>query len=103
MRFFLRMFRQPLSSFLRDVVDLSTTRASTEHVSHTNDDHLLIEQCIERLIQTRADHAHGLGKTRERDCPWNIPSLSKRFGKGPEEAQQLFLRAAQHGKVVQRW
>ena len=46
---------------------------------------------------------HGLGKTRERDCPWNIPSLSKRFGKGPEEAQQLFLRAAQHGKVVQRW
>ena len=97
-----RMVCKPLATFFRDVVDLPTTGTSPENMRHANDDHLLIQQCIERQIQTRPDHAHGLRETGQRDRTWNIPRFSKCFGKGPKEAQQLFLRAAQHGKVVPR-
>jgi len=57
----LRMVVQPPSPRFSDVVDLPSSSASSDDVGHTDGDEVLVKQGIQRLIEARANHAHGVG------------------------------------------
>ena len=58
------MLVKPRSPFFGDVVDLTATSTATDDVRHPDGDVFLVEQGVQRLIESRANHAHGVRKTR---------------------------------------
>ena len=91
------MVVKPCPPFFGDVVDLTAASTATDDVRHPDGDVLLIEQNVQRLIESRANHAHGVRKTRQRDFARHIPCLRKRVREPPEVAQEFLLASAQHG------
>ena len=91
------MLVKPCSALFGDVVDLTATSAATDDVSHSDGDVLLVKQDVERLIEPRANHAHGVGEPRQGDLAGYIPCLRKRVRESPEVAQEFLLASAQHG------
>ena len=88
---------EPCPPFFGDVVDLTATSTATDDVRHPNGDVFLLEQDVQRLIESRANHAHGVGEPRQGDLAGYIPRLRKRVRESPEVAQEFLLASAQHG------
>ena len=91
------MLVKPSSPFFSDVVDLTATSTATNNVCHPDGDVFLVEQDVQRLIESRANHAHGVGEPRQGDLAGYIPRLRKRVREPPEVAQEFLLASAQHG------
>ena len=64
---------------------------------HSHGDVLVLQKGGERLVQSGANHTHGVGEAGKRDVSRNVPCLRQRIGKRPEVAQQPFLTSTQHG------
>ena len=91
------MLVKPRSPFFRDVVDLTATSAATDDVRHPDGDVFLVEQDVQRLIESRANHAHGVRQTGQRNVARHIPCLCQCVREPPEVAQEFLLASAQHG------
>ena len=85
---------KPCPPFFGDVVDLTATSTATDDVRHPDGDVFLIQQDVQRLIESRANHAHGVGETGQRDVARHIPRLRKRVGESPKVAQEFLLASA---------
>ncbi len=90
----LGMLVKPCTSRFGDVVDLTATSAATDDVRHPDGDVFLVQQDVQRLIEPRANHAHGVRQTGQRNIARHIPCLRKRVGESPKVAQEFLLASA---------